>query len=91
MLQPDLLFGISAPFWEENQAMKTNLLICFKRAALDDRNFWIGRQHAGAVKCISSYGFEVAACCMGRVFAGRISSQAILYKPFFLSAQMQEL
>jgi len=39
MLQPDLHFGIGvSTFWEENQVMKANMFVHFKRTASDDRN-----------------------------------------------------
>lgn len=61
MLQPDLQFGIGIPtFWEENQVMKTNTFVLFKRTASDERNFWLGRQCTGAVKfCLWSDSFGV--------------------------------
>lgn len=50
MLQPDLHFGIGIPaFWEENQVMKTNMFVHFKRTALCDTDFWPGRHCTGPV------------------------------------------
>lgn len=66
MLQPNLHLGIRVPiFWEENQIMKTNLFVHFKKIVSHDRNFWLGGHRTGAFKCISNSVFEVTAFGMG--------------------------